>query len=164
MHLLQVPSWIAAPIAFATLDLVIYAQHRLLHLVGFLSRPHRVHHTDLALDVRLGVRFNPLGILLSMGVKIAAVMLLGASPVVVGVFEIMLSSFSLLTHVNLRPPQELDTPLRWIFVTPDMHRVPHSALRAEHDANFGFQVSWWDCQFGGHLANRRKRRQLRCWG
>ncbi|MEO7072211.1 MAG: sterol desaturase family protein [Rhodanobacter sp.] len=152
LHLLQLPAWIAAPIAFVMLDLVIYAQHRLMHRVGFLWRLHRVHHTDLALDVSSGVRFHPLEILFSMGVKIATVMLLGAGPAVVVVFEIVLSSFSLMTHANLRLPVWLDARLRWVFVTPDMHRIHHSVLRTEHDTNFGFHVSWWDRLFGSYTA------------
>ncbi len=153
---LQVPALPAAVIAFAALDLVIYGQHRLMHVVDVLWRLHRVHHTDLALDVTSGVRFHPLEILLSMLVKIAAVILIGASPVVVVVFEIVLSSFSLMTHTNLRLPTRLDAVLRWVFVTPDMHRIHHSVLREEHDSNYGFHVSWWDRLFGSYRIAPRQ--------
>lgn len=164
LHLLHVPAWPAAVIAFVTLDLVIYVQHRLMHRVGILWRLHRVHHTDVALDVSSGVRFHPLEILLSMEIKIAAVMLLGASPMVVVVFEVVLSSFSLMTHANLRLPSRLDTWLRWVFVTPDMHRIHHSVLRAEHDANYGFHVSWWDRLFGSYLAQPRQAQETMSLG
>jgi len=147
LHLWQVPAWMALAIAFVTLDLAIYAQHRLMHRIGTLWRLHRVHHTDMALDVSSGVRFHPVEILLSMGIKIAVVLLLGAPPLAVLAFEIVLSSFALLTHANVDLPVELDRRLRWIFVTPDMHRIHHSVLPAEHDSNFGFHVSWWDRLF-----------------
>ncbi|TAL85924.1 MAG: sterol desaturase family protein [Rhodanobacter sp.] len=153
---LQVPALPAAIIAFVALDLVIYGQHRLMHVVDVLWRLHRVHHTDLALDVTSGVRFHPLEILLSMLVKIAAVILIGASPVVVVVFEIVLSSFSLMTHTNLRLPVWMDAALRWVFVTPDMHRIHHSVLREEHDSNYGFHVSWWDRLFGSYRIAPRQ--------
>ncbi len=156
LNLLRMPPWLAAVVAFITLDLVIYAQHRLMHRVDFLWRLHRVHHTDIALDVSSGVRFHPLEILLSMGIKIAIVLLLGAGPAVVAVFEIVLSSFSLLTHANLRLPPRLDAWLRWIFVTPDMHRIHHSVLREEHDSNYGFHVSWWDRSLGSYTAQPRQ--------
>lgn len=152
LHWLQVPTWPAAVIAFVTLDLVVYTQHRLMHRIDFLWRLHRVHHTDVALDVSSGVRFHPLEILLSMLVKIAAVLLLGAGPAIVLAFEIVLSSFSLMTHANLRLPTRLDLGLRWIFVIPDMHRIHHSVLPAEHNSNFGFHVSWWDRLLGSYLA------------
>lgn len=153
---LQVPTLPAAIIAFVALDLVIYGQHRLMHVVDVLWRLHRVHHTDLALDVTSGVRFHPLEILLSMLVKIAAVVLIGASPLVVMVFEIVLSSFSLMTHTNLRLPTRVDAALRYVFVTPDMHRIHHSVLREEHDSNYGFHVSWWDRLFGSYRSEPKQ--------
>ncbi|MDE2155216.1 MAG: sterol desaturase family protein [Xanthomonadaceae bacterium] len=150
LHMLRVPPWPAAVIAFVALDLAIYAQHRLMHRIGALWRLHRVHHTDMALDVSSGVRFHPVEILLSMGIKIAVVLLLGAAPLAVLAFEIVLSSFALLTHANVDLPVALDRRLRWIFVTPDMHRIHHSVVPAEHDSNFGFHVSWWDRLFGSY--------------
>lgn len=152
LHLVRMPPWLAAVIAFVVLDFVIYVQHRFMHRYALLWRLHRMHHTDIALDVSSGVRFHPLEILFSMGVKIATVLLLGVGPTVVVVFEIVLSSFSLMTHANLRLPLRLDAWLRWVFVTPDMHRIHHSVLREEHDSNFGFHVSWWDRLLGSYTA------------
>jgi len=146
---------IGAVISFALLDLTIYIQHRLMHRIPWLWRLHRMHHTDLALDVTSGVRFHPLEILFSMGVKIGVVVLLGATPAVVVAFEIVLSSFALFTHANLSFPVGLDRWIRWILVTPDMHRIHHSVLREEHDTNFGFNVSWWDRLFGSYLDQPR---------
>lgn len=148
LHLSPFP---AAVIAIAIFDLAIYAQHRLMHRIPFLWRLHRMHHTDLAIDVSSGVRFHPLEILLSMGIKIGIVLLLGATPAVVLVFEILLSSFSLVTHANIQLPVNFDRQVRRIFVTPDMHRIHHSIVRAEHDTNFGFHVSCWDRLFGSYL-------------
>ena len=153
LRLLPLPPWLAAVIAFLMLDLVIYTQHRLMHRFKILWRLHRMHHTDIALDVSSGVRFHPLEILLSMGIKIATVLLLGAGPAVVVVFEVVLSSFSLATHANLRLPPRLDGWLRWILVTPDMHRIHHSVLRAEHDTNYGFNIAWWVRLFGSYTPH-----------
>jgi sterol desaturase/sphingolipid hydroxylase (fatty acid hydroxylase superfamily) len=114
---------------------------------------HRMHHTDLALDVSSGVRFHPAEILLSMGIKMVIVVLLGAAPDVVVSFEIVLSSFSLLTHANIALPAALDRAIRLMFVTPDMHRIHHSVLGTEHDTNFGFHVSWWDRLFRTYREN-----------
>lgn len=153
LHLLPMPAWLSAVFAFAILDLAIYTQHRLMHRFGPLWRLHRMHHTDLLLDASSGVRFHPLEILLSMGIKIGVVLLLGAGPSVVAAFEIILSSFSLVTHANLRLPPRLDRCIRWVFVTPDMHRIHHSVLRAEHDSNYGFNVTWWDRLFGSYTPH-----------
>jgi sterol desaturase/sphingolipid hydroxylase (fatty acid hydroxylase superfamily) len=164
LPLLHLPPWSAAMIAFVLLDLLIYVQHRVMHRIPFLWRLHRVHHTDVALDVSSGVRFHPLEILLSMALKIGYVLFLGATPAVVLVFEIVLSSFSLFTHANLDLPIGLDHWLRRVFVTPDMHRIHHSVLRDEHDTNFGFHVSWWDRMFGSFRNDPKAEQTLMTLG
>lgn len=151
LHLLMIPNAVGACIAFLGLDLTIYFQHRLMHRVPWLWRLHKVHHTDIALDVSSGTRFHPIEIMLSMLIKIAMVIVLGASPATVLTFEIVLSSFSLFTHSNIALPVRLERVLRWAFVTPDMHRVHHSVPREEHDSNYSFHVSWWDRLFGSYV-------------
>ena len=153
LRLVPIPTPLAALIAFAALDLAIYTQHRVMHRVPLLWRMHRMHHTDLALDVSSGVRFHPAEIVLSMGLKMGTVVLLGAAPGVVLGFEIVLSSFSLFTHANLNLSVAVDRRMRRVFVTPDMHRIHHSVLDGEHDTNFGFNVSWWDRLFSTYRAS-----------
>ena len=150
LHVLPMPTWLQIALAIVALDLLIYGQHRLMHRVGLLWRMHRVHHSDLALDVSSGVRFHPLEILFSMLLKIAAVLALGAPPVAVLAFEILLNGFAMFTHANLAIPQRVDAWLRRVVVTPDMHRIHHSVVRDEQDSNFGFHVSWWDRLFGSY--------------
>jgi len=150
------PAWLAVPLTLVALDLVIYAQHRLMHRVGWLWRLHRMHHSDLALDVSSGVRFHPLEILLSMALKIAAVLALGAAPAAVLAFEILLNGFAMFTHANLALPAWLDRPLRWLVVTPDMHRIHHSLRRDEHDSNYGFNLSCWDRLFRSYREAPRQ--------
>jgi sterol desaturase/sphingolipid hydroxylase (fatty acid hydroxylase superfamily) len=156
LHLWAPPSWLAIAVTLMALDLLIYAQHRLMHRVGWLWRLHRLHHSDLALDVSSGVRFHPLEILFSMGLKIAAVLALGAAPGAVLAFEILLNGFAMFTHANLALSPRLDRMLRWMVVTPDMHRIHHSAWRDEHDSNFGFNVSWWDRLFRSYRESPRE--------
>jgi sterol desaturase/sphingolipid hydroxylase (fatty acid hydroxylase superfamily) len=156
LHVWMVPSWLAITVTLIALDLLIYAQHRLMHQVGWLWRLHRLHHSDLALDASSAVRFHPLEILFSMGLKIAAVLALGATPAAVLAFEILLNGFAMFTHANLALPPRLDRVLRWIVVTPDMHRIHHSVLRDEHDRNFGFNLSWWDHLFRSYREAPRQ--------
>ena len=144
LPLLGVRAPVAAIIAFLSLDFTVYLQHRLMHRLPLLWRLHRVHHTDLMLDVSSATRFHPLEILLSMAIKIGAVLILGAAPLVVLTFEIVLNGFAIFTHANIAMPATIDRMLRLVFVTPDMHRIHHSVRRAEHERNFGFHVSWWD--------------------
>ena len=148
LNILALPAWARFLAAFVALDLVIWAQHVTFHVVPPLWRLHRVHHADLDFDLTTGLRFHPLEILLSLAVKLAAVAALGAPPAAVIAFEVALSATSLFNHGNVRLPAALDRTLRWIVVTPDMHRVHHSVVRAETDSNFGFNLPWWDRLFG----------------
>jgi sterol desaturase/sphingolipid hydroxylase (fatty acid hydroxylase superfamily) len=147
------PIWFRIVASVVLLDLAIYLQHVLFHALPSLWRLHRVHHTDLELDVTTGVRFHPVEILLSAALKAAAVGVLGAPVAGVIAFEIVLNVGSLWSHANLRIPEAADRLLRLVIVTPDMHRVHHSIDRAETDSNFGFTLSLWDGLFGTYRAH-----------
>jgi sterol desaturase/sphingolipid hydroxylase (fatty acid hydroxylase superfamily) len=148
LPILDAPAWLDVVVAVVLLDLAIYLQHVLVHAVPVLWRLHRMHHADLEIDVTTGVRFHPLEIVLSMLIKFAVVGTLGASAVAVLLFEVLLNATSMFSHSNVRLPERLDRVLRWLVVTPDMHRVHHSIERRETDSNFGFNLPWWDRLFG----------------
>jgi sterol desaturase/sphingolipid hydroxylase (fatty acid hydroxylase superfamily) len=148
LNMLAMPGWLAGILGFIILDLVIYAQHFVLHHVPWLWRLHRVHHADLDIDLTTGLRFHPLEILLSLLIKIATILLFGIPALAVLVFEIALNGTTMFNHANVAMPRWLDAIARLIVVTPDMHRVHHSIIRAETDSNFGFNLPWWDRLFG----------------
>ena len=162
LRAVDLPAWAELLIAIAVLDLAIYFQHVLFHAVPVLWRLHGVHHADPDFDVTTGTRFHPLEILLSVGIKCVVVAALGAPAVAVLVFEVLLNATAMFNHSNGYLPAALDRCLRWLVVTPDMHRVHHSIVRCETDSNFGFNLPWWDRLFGtyraqpaeGHLAMR----------
>jgi sterol desaturase/sphingolipid hydroxylase (fatty acid hydroxylase superfamily) len=143
---------VPAPLVFIfsimLLDLAIYLQHFIFHVVPVFWRLHRMHHADLDFDVTTGIRFHPLEILLSMGLKLAVVAVLGPSAIAVLIFEILLNGTAMFNHSNIRMPPRLDGFLRWFIVTPDMHRVHHSVLPDETNSNFGVNLPWWDRLFG----------------
>ncbi len=145
---LGLPDWAAFIAAFVALDLVIYLQHVLFHAVPGLWRLHRMHHADLDFDVTTGGRFHPLEILISMAIKLAAIVALGAPASAVIVFEIALNALAMFNHANLRLPVGVDAMLRRVVVTPDMHRVHHSISPEETNSNYGFNLPWWDRLFG----------------
>jgi len=113
-----------------------------------LWRVHRVHHTDPEFDVTTGVRFHPVELLISTGIKYGAIIALGAPPIAVVISEILLSGTSVFNHANVRIPKAVDRVVRFFVVTPDMHRVHHSIVREETNSNFGFNFPWWDRIFG----------------
>jgi sterol desaturase/sphingolipid hydroxylase (fatty acid hydroxylase superfamily) len=151
-HVLTMPAWLTVVAAVILLDLAIYFQHVLFHAVPVLWRLHRMHHADLDFDVTTGVRFHPVEILLSMGIKLGVIAALGAPAVSVLIFEVLLNATSMFNHGNVRIRSSIDRVLRWLVVTPDMHRVHHSILARETNSNFGFNLPWWDRLFGTYRA------------
>ncbi|HET7849967.1 MAG TPA: sterol desaturase family protein [Pseudolabrys sp.] len=152
LPLLGLPLSAAGIIGFVLLDLTIYWQHRVFHAVPVLWRIHRMHHADLDIDVTTGVRFHPIEIVLSALIKIAAVFALGVPALSVLLFEVALNATSMFNHSNVALPPRLEALVRLVLVTPHMHEVHHSALRAETDSNFGFNLPWWDRLFGTYRA------------
>jgi sterol desaturase/sphingolipid hydroxylase (fatty acid hydroxylase superfamily) len=146
------PAWFAVTASVILLDFAIYLQHVLFHAVPALWRMHRMHHADLELDVTTGLRFHPIEILLSMVIKLAVVAALGTPAIAVLIFEVLLNATSMFNHSNVRIRFGLDRVLRWLIVTPDMHRVHHSILSQETNSNFGFNLPWWDRIFGTYRA------------
>jgi sterol desaturase/sphingolipid hydroxylase (fatty acid hydroxylase superfamily) len=155
LNLIDVPSWGALLIGVALLDLVIYFQHVMFHAVPTLWRLHRVHHADLDFDVTTGVRFHPVEILISTIIKCAAVAAIGASPMAVLIFELLLNATAMFNHANAAMPSAFEKSLRWLVVTPDMHRVHHSIDYDESSSNFGFNLPLWDRLFGTYRAQPR---------
>lgn len=156
------PAWLEVLVALVVLDFAIWAQHLVFHKVPVLWRIHRVHHVDRDIDVTTAVRFHPVEIALSMLIKFAVVIALGAPAIAVFAFEVILNGLAMFNHANVSMPGPLDRLLRLVIVTPDMHRVHHSVRRPETDSNYGFNLSVWDRLFGtyraqpegGHLAMR----------
>jgi sterol desaturase/sphingolipid hydroxylase (fatty acid hydroxylase superfamily) len=134
------------------LDLTIYLQHRLLHAVPWLWRIHRVHHADPEIDVSTALRFHPVESVLSMLLKTGVVVSFGMPPIGVLIFEIILNGAAMFNHTNASLPHRVERWVRFILVTPDMHRIHHSTRIAEANRNFGFSVSWWDRLFGSYRA------------
>jgi sterol desaturase/sphingolipid hydroxylase (fatty acid hydroxylase superfamily) len=147
-----VAGWLAVVMSVVLLDLAIYLQHVLFHAVPVLWRLHQVHHADLDFDATTGVRFHTIEIVLSMGIKMAAIVLLGAPALGVVIFEVTLNATSVFNHGNVRLPAWLDRLLRLVVVTPEMHRVHHSIIVRETNSNFGFNLPWWDYLFGTYRA------------
>ena len=150
------PYWASLVLAVIALDFTMYAQHVLVHAVPLLWRLHRVHHADLDFDITTGARFHPIEMLLSMCIKLGVVAFIGAPIAAVVVFEVLLNGTAMFNHGNLKIPESLDRVLRWIVVTPDMHRVHHSTAEDEANTNFGFNLPWWDRLFATYRAQPRR--------
>lgn len=155
LNFFHLPYLLVIVLSVLALDLAIYLQHMMFHAVPLLWRLHRMHHADLDFDVTTGARFHPIEIVLSMLFKFAVILVLGPPAVAVLVFEVLLNAASMFNHGNVRMPEPIDRIVRWLVVTPDMHRVHHSVNPRETNSNFGFNLPWWDRLFGTYRAQPR---------
>jgi sterol desaturase/sphingolipid hydroxylase (fatty acid hydroxylase superfamily) len=152
LNILPLPSWLSLVLAVAALDLGSYAIHRLLHAVPALWRCHKIHHSDLDFDCSTALRHHPLEYLIVAAASPALVALLGAPPVAVVVAVTLDLAVSVFNHGNAALPPGIDAVLRRLLVTPDMHRIHHSALVAEGNRNFGNVFPWWDRVFATYQS------------
>jgi sterol desaturase/sphingolipid hydroxylase (fatty acid hydroxylase superfamily) len=128
----------------------------MFHYVPLFWRLHMMHHTDLDYDLTTGLRFHPVEVVLSMGIKLTVIAALGPPAIAVLVFEIFLNGMAMFNHGNINMPPTLDRLLRFLLVTPDMHRVHHSVIIRETNSNYGFNLSIWDRLFGTYRAQPAK--------
>jgi sterol desaturase/sphingolipid hydroxylase (fatty acid hydroxylase superfamily) len=152
LNTINLPPWLAMLLSMIALDLIIYGQHMLFHTIPIGWQIHKVHHADPDFDVTTGLRFHPIEILLSMGIKILAISLLGTPVLAVLIFEILLNATAMFNHSNIALPGSIDRFLRLFIVTPDMHRIHHSVIVDETNSNFGFNLTCWDRLFGTYRA------------
>ncbi len=155
LNILALPLWLKIFIGVLIMDLVIYLQHVMVHAVPVLWRLHKVHHADPDYDLTTGARFHPIEIILSMLIKFATITALGPPVVAVVIFEVLLNGMAMFNHANISLPSRVDRLLRWVIVTPDMHRVHHSVEPDEANSNFGFNLSLWDRLMGTYREHPR---------
>ncbi len=155
LNYFQLPWSVTVLITIVIMDFVIYLQHVMFHAVPLLWRFHRVHHADLDYDLTTGSRFHTIEIILSMLIKFATIIVLGAPLLAVVIFEVILNALAMFNHANVKLPDGVDRLLRWLMVTPDMHRVHHSVEDDETNSNFGFNLSCWDHLFGTYRDQPR---------
>ncbi len=153
---LPVSQGVNIALSLLLLDLAIYAQHIAAHRWRWFWRLHQVHHSDPDFDTSTAVRFHPFEIMLSMLYKVVLVLLLGADPGAVIAFEIILNGCALFNHGNVSLPPAVERGLRFLLVTPDMHRIHHSAFTVETDSNYGFSLSCWDRLFKTYTAKPKQ--------
>jgi len=144
----DLPYWLEVAIGVIAMDFIIYLQHVLHHAIPTLWRLHMVHHADLDYDVTTGLRFHPIEIVISMGIKLMMVAALGPPALAVLIFEVALNATAMFNHSNIHIPIAVDRVLRFFVVTPDIHRVHHSVIIRETNSNYGFNLPWWDRLLG----------------
>jgi sterol desaturase/sphingolipid hydroxylase (fatty acid hydroxylase superfamily) len=147
---------LSAPAAFVAgfllLDVTGYFKHRAFHAWPVLWQLHVVHHSDADMDVGTGLRHHPADVLLDGFVTAGIVLVLGAPVTAVLAYLVFATAHNAFRHGNIAVPAWLDATLRHVIVTPDWHRIHHSAIERETNSNFGAIFPWWDSLFGTFRA------------
>jgi sterol desaturase/sphingolipid hydroxylase (fatty acid hydroxylase superfamily) len=164
LHWLDTPQWLSILVTLLFLDFAIYAQHIIAHKWSLLWRLHQIHHTDLDFDATTAVRFHPLEIIISLAYKVLCIYLIGADAMAVITFEIILNGCATFNHSNVKIPETIDKKIRWLLITPDMHRIHHSNIQQETDSNYGFSVSCWDRLCGTYTSQPSQSHQQMALG
>jgi len=143
-YIYELPNWLEGCIAFILLDYTNYAWHILNHKIPFLWRFHHVHHTDLDLDVTTALRFHGGELVSSVFYRGAVVLLTGATPLLVIIYEVIFEAATAFHHSNTRLPFNSEKVVSKIIVTPRMHGIHHSIIHRETNSNFSVVFSAWD--------------------
>lgn len=155
LNLIMLPSIVKFILGFIVLDLTIYFQHKLFHIVPILWNLHRMHHTDMDLDFSSALRFHPFEIFISIGIKVLTMWIWGISSNTLIVFEMFINLFAMFNHSNFYLPLKIDSIIRRVIITPDMHRVHHSIHMSECNSNYGTIFSFWDFIFKTYMKEPR---------
>jgi sterol desaturase/sphingolipid hydroxylase (fatty acid hydroxylase superfamily) len=147
LHWIALPGWSGWALAVLLLDVWTYSWHRLNHVIPFFWRFHKLHHSDRAMDVTTASRFHFVEILFSSVLRVPVLLLIGCSIEQLALYELLLFAVVQFHHANIGIPEPLDRALRVVIVTPALHKVHHSVVRAECDSNFSSLFSWWDRVF-----------------
>lgn len=152
LNMVQLPPWVKLLVTIAFMDFILYIWHLLNHEVPFLWRFHRVHHSDLNMDVSTATRFHIGELAISAVIKVALIFLLGASLVGVLIFECVLVLCAQFQHSSVRVPEWFENLFWTLFVPPSMHRIHHSVVIKERNTNYGTVLSTWDRWLGTLLT------------
>ena len=147
LNLVAVPPWLSVVLGVIAMDLGLYLLHRLFHAVPLLWRFHQIHHSDLDIDCGTALRHHPLETIANGAFDLALIAAIGVPPLAVVIFVLVASIASVFNHANIAVPPAADRVLRWLVVTPDMHRIHHSVEIEESNRNFANIFAWWDYLF-----------------
>jgi len=147
------PTPVLIILSLLLLDLLSYAIHLLSHQAPWLWRLHQVHHSDTGFDATTALLHHPLEALVTTAIQFFVLSVLGLPLIEVVLYGVLLNLHNPFVHSNIRLSNPVDRVLRLFIVTPDMHRLHHSARMDEGNSNFGMLFPWWDWLLGSYRAD-----------
>jgi len=139
------PYWLQFIEAVFLSDIGFYFTHRAFHSIPWLWKLHAIHHSIEELDWLAGARVHPIDQIVTKGVSLVPVFVLGFSDPVVVAYTMLYFWQSVLVHSNV---QISFGPLKWILASPEFHHWHHSKDHKARDRNFAAQLPFLDVLFG----------------
>ncbi len=155
LNLIALPLPLAVVANLLLRGFISFFTHFLAHKIPMLWRIHRVHHLDTEMDVSTIVRFHPMEFVVNLAIGIPLVVGFGFSPWMLVLYEVVDVCVTLWSHSNVKLPAAVDGVLRYLVVTPDLHRIHHSTWQPETDSNFSAVFPIWDMIFGTFRSTPR---------
>lgn len=151
-HLTGTPIWLQGLLALIALDWATYVAHVMLHKSSYAWQFHRVHHSDSEVNVTTAFRQHPGETVWRILWQVIAVAVFGIPLWGVFVYLTISTLNAQLEHTNIRVNERVDRFLRFLLVTPNMHKVHHSREQIETDSNYSNIFSIWDRLFGTYTG------------
>lgn len=146
--LVDLPQVALAVIAFVVSDFLNWLHHLVRHKVPAFWIFHAVHHSQREMNIFTDDRVHPFDRLIAMPIAMVPMLMLQLDAILVPWVLIAQMLYTHAYHGNLRTDYG---PLRYLFVTPQSHRVHHSWEPEHADTNFGVVFCIWDRIFGTHV-------------
>jgi sterol desaturase/sphingolipid hydroxylase (fatty acid hydroxylase superfamily) len=134
-------------------DFLAWFQHWVKHKVPWFWEMHAVHHSQRELNLFTDFRFHYLEYLISRPLVMIPLFILANDVPKIAAYSLFTTWFPRLYHANIRSNFGW---LRYIFVSPQSHRVHHSVEERHRDRNFGVIFSIWDRLLGTQYADCRE--------
>ncbi|MBV8829824.1 MAG: sterol desaturase family protein [Acidobacteriaceae bacterium] len=141
---LPLPPLLRAFGAILALDYTLYWWHFLTHRVPLLWRFHRVHHIDREMDATTALRFHFGEIAISVIFRAGQMIVVGPTPAIVAVWQVLLFLSILFHHSNVRVPLDWERSIARLIMTPRLHGIHHSIEPAEVNSNWSSGLTVWD--------------------
>jgi sterol desaturase/sphingolipid hydroxylase (fatty acid hydroxylase superfamily) len=144
LNAIAMPAALQVVVAVILLDYTLWFWHFASHRVPFLWRFHLVHHVDRDMDASTALRFHFGEHALSVLYRSAQIVIIGATPLSVWIWQLILFASILFHHSNVELPFALERRLVRFIVTPRMHGIHHSDRLNEANSNWSSLLSCWD--------------------
>ena len=145
---LGLPTWLDVAAAVVLLDYTLWVWHVATHRVPALWRFHEVHHADRDLSVSTALRFHFGEMMLSVPWRAAQIVVVGATPLSLSVWQTATLVAIVFHHANAALPLGLERRLCRVFMTPRLHGIHHSVVDDETNSNWSTIFSWPDWVHG----------------